>query len=186
MSTQSQENLDDRRKVWSLRDLGWTQVRIAHELGLHPSTISRTLRRPRPAQPVKPPSALGDSIMQQARQLAHIVDEALDAWERSKHSQIIRKVSKKSNSGKGEPVVEVKEETTEKEQAGTAGYLSQARYAMTELRRLWEESGEQEGESTALIDPRIAEAAIQAALAVEQKLIKKQQPEPSRSRTDRK
>lgn len=173
-STPQEIRYERRCRVWSLRDEGWTHARIAQELSLHRSTIGRILRGQRPF-PLPDSSASERNCIKrhQARQLAHIVEEAFDAWERSKHSQVIRKVSKKSNSAKGEPVVEVKMETTRKEQSGSAGYLSQARYAMTELRKLWEEGNENPTDSTGQVDPRVAEAAIQAALAVEQKLLKK-------------
>ncbi len=78
-------------------------------------------------------SRRGAVRMRQVNQLDYIADEAMQAWERSKGDATVVKVTEE---GVGDTKVETKVETTTKEQVGDSSYLSEARAALAEIRKV--------------------------------------------------
>lgn len=126
---------EHERRAWELRCRGWTQPRIARELGLDDSAVCRILKR----VSARVLAELKDSVervkAEQTETLQHVIDEALQAWERSKGTR--KTVTRQTVSG-GEND-EDRQRTTQhaSERTGDVAYLSEARAAMADLRKVW-------------------------------------------------
>jgi hypothetical protein len=125
-------------RAWELRQQGWSLRRIAAEIGLGHSGVFAILRRVEKRVLAK---LNADVEAEKARQFAvldHILDEALQAWERSREpdKSITRKVGTNALGAMdpvpGEPVL-----LTSRDSDGDPRYLSEARSALADLRKLW-------------------------------------------------
>jgi predicted transcriptional regulator len=123
-------------RAWDLRQRGWTQERIAQELGLERSSISRILSRLDQRFRATMREQVGELKSEQTAILRHIVAESMDAWERSKESA--KSVTVKTEGqgaaegkGKGSTVQQVKD------QDGDTVYLDEARAALADIRKIW-------------------------------------------------
>jgi hypothetical protein len=117
------------KEAWDLCILGWTHKRIADKLLLERSTVTKILQR---VSTKASQQLLKDSVAEKMRQvelLKFIVDECMQAWERSK--QQAQKASK-TVTEKGE------ERTTQSAegQVGDVRYLAQAQSAMADIRKV--------------------------------------------------
>lgn len=125
--------------AWELRQKGWTQQKIADELGITQTGVYRALRRAE-ARVLK---RMGDRIAgikaTQHAQLEHVIMEAMSAWERSKADVKTIKVTKDGDGGKIEKTLR----TT----PGNPQFLSEARGAMADVRKLWNIGMDDEGET---------------------------------------
>jgi len=120
------------RRAWELSSKMWTQERIAQELGLERSTISKMLKRLNE----RAMKTITDEILaekaQHIRQLKEIADEAFQAWERSKETR--KGVVKKSRTGgmtRGEETT-----TSVQDQDGDPRYLETAMKALNDIRKI--------------------------------------------------
>lgn len=115
-------------EAWDLSSQGWTHKRIAEKLQVDRSTVTKILQRvsTKAAQ-----NMLDEAIIEKMRQvelLRFVIDESLQAWERSKEAA---KVATKKTSDKGEEITQ-----QAKEQDGDPRYLSEARAAMADIRKI--------------------------------------------------
>ena len=121
--------VDHEAEAWEMRKRGWTVRRIAAQLGLSPSTVSRMLARVER----RALRALTKRVEHQKVTSTHILDEirdeALQAWEKSKKDRL-RAVKKTSNDG----TVNVQEATNRE---GDVSYLNAAMLADDRIRRIW-------------------------------------------------
>lgn len=116
------------KEAWDLCILGWTHKRIAEKLLVERSTVTKILQR---VSTKASQSLLKDSVAEKMRQvelLKFIVDECMQAWERSKAQA--QKVSKKT-SKEGEAITQ-----TAEGQVGDVRYLAQAQSAMSDIRKI--------------------------------------------------
>lgn len=116
------------KEAWDLCVLGWTHKRIAEKLLVERSTVTKILQR---VSLKASQSLLKDSVAEKMRQvelLKFIVDECMQAWERSKEDTRI--AAKKTSPGK--------EEVTQRAEGnvGDVRYLAQAQSAMADIRKI--------------------------------------------------
>lgn len=123
-------------RAWRLRSRGWSQQRIADELGVTQSAVSRLLGRVERRELRRMSASVERIKVVQSAQLEYVADEALAAWERSKTPRK-RAASKRAvGEGQGEGGDEI--QTTEViERDGDTGYLYAAMTALTHQRSLW-------------------------------------------------
>jgi hypothetical protein len=122
-------------KAWSLRARGWTETRIAVELGVNQSSVSRMLERIEARELARMSASVERTKVVHHAQLDHVIEESLDAWYRSKlpRKRAARKTSGEGDGGGGDEV-----QTTEViERDGDTGYLYAAMQAMGAQRSLW-------------------------------------------------
>lgn len=129
--------LERQEKIWGMRQRGMTHERIAQELGLERSTVTKTLRR----LSVQIVQKLEDEIVEQKAtqllRLEHIVDEAMRAWEKSREpDRIISKTTAPSRFRGAKPLETTTIQTRNRE--GDVRYLIEARQALLDIRRLLE------------------------------------------------
>src|SRR3972149_847519 len=129
------ETLREREaRVWDLSSKMWTQERIAQELNLERSTISKMLKRLNE----RALKTVTDEVLaekaQQVRQLKAVADEAMQAWERSKDSRkgVVKKSSAGTSFRKGGDEVT----TTVQDQDGDPRYLETAMKALADIRKI--------------------------------------------------
>lgn len=122
-------------KAWAMRARGWSQIRIAAELGMSQPGVSRLLRRIE-RRALKRMSRSVQSIKAvQHAQFEHVIQEALEAWDRSKTP---RKRAARKTAGDGQGGGDDTVETTEVvERDGDCSYLYAAMNAMGGQRSLW-------------------------------------------------
>lgn len=123
------------QQSWALRQRGFTHQRIADQLGLDRSTITKMLGRLSARVNAKLGQEITEHKMAQLEQLSFIIDECMQAWERSKESQ--KSVSKKTtDAGKltGRKAEEILMQT--EDQDGNIRYITEARAAMADIRKI--------------------------------------------------
>lgn len=128
-----------KKRAWELAQQGWSETRIALELGVDQSTISRYLT----SLAKRTLTQLEDEVIRakatQLRQLEHIIDEAFQAWQASKTpEQTISKrivpgdIDEEGNRGESQEVVT----TRVRGQSGDSRHLKTALDAMADARKL--------------------------------------------------
>lgn len=124
-------------QVWALRQKFFTHQRIADELGLERSTVTKMLQR----ITRRSLNALGDDIREkkvaQLEQLEYIADEAIQGWHRSKEAQ--KNVSRRTSEKSGRLVGGGKREETliqTSDMDGDPRYLETAMRALAEIRKI--------------------------------------------------
>lgn len=123
--------------AWDLRTRkGYTHAKIAEDLGLERSAVTKILRRVSSRASKEMLDEAVEEKITQIAQLHTIVEESMQAWERSKDAaktmtQYLRAISIEGANGE-------QKNTTLKveEQAGDARYLETAMKAMAEIRKL--------------------------------------------------
>jgi predicted transcriptional regulator len=153
--------LERQRQAFDLRCKGWTDSRIAQHLGVSRQAVSKMLRRVDERALQK----LGDKarrmMLQLTAQLEHLLDEAIQAWERSKENSksmtkrsfVPREGEKPTAAGeagaadkegeaKAQPPagVEIPLDQVTMHQESSCGdtiYLDKAMEAIAQLRRVW-------------------------------------------------
>src|SRR5262249_9527741 len=136
---------------WELRVKGWTQWRIATELGLSQPAICKILERVCRQAVAELKDQVQQAKFEQLQLLDHIVDQAMQSWELSKtpsQSQTTRKTTAGQGGGAG-GVGEIKTIHLEN-QFGNPKYLDEARAAMSDIRRIL---GCDAPEKVAMTDP---------------------------------
>jgi hypothetical protein len=126
--------------IWKLLSEGRTPTVIAREVGIARQSVHRIIRRVESQYNESIAATVSEMRARQARVLEATVEEALDAWERSK--QPFRAVRKKvaratgmTTSEGGHSVEQV--DTVVELQVGDVRFLAEARAALADLRRLF-------------------------------------------------
>lgn len=121
------------RRSWDLRQKGWTHERIAVELNLERSTVSKILGRVSKRYNDHIIEAMAEERATQVARLNLIVDESMRAWERSKTpTKKARKQHTGTAVGTGTELVETRLEDRD----GDPRYLDTAMKAMADIRRI--------------------------------------------------
>jgi predicted transcriptional regulator len=127
--------LDRESRAWQLRQQGWSQMRIAKELGIDQSTVSRLLQRISDRVLAELQENVERVKVEQTVQLEHLYDEALQAWERSKQDAVKITTETPPAEREGASNATVTEEV--KGQVGDRAYLDEARAVLADIRKIW-------------------------------------------------
>ncbi len=128
-SASDQTRILAEAKAWLLRQRGWTQARIAGEIGLDQGTVCRMLDRIERRECARLARKVAGHKGRQNAILEHLVDESFQAWEASKKPQ--KRASRKTSMG-------VSVETTDiLEREGEVAYLDRVLAALKDQRFLW-------------------------------------------------
>jgi hypothetical protein len=134
--------IERERQIWALRQKLYTQERIAAEIGVDQSTVSRILRKQSDRYLVEINEEVGRVKAQQIAQLEYVAQEAIEAWERSKDPA--KKLNKRAKALRargqdGDDRNAVAEEVTTVETADQDGdprYLTTAMSALGDIRKI--------------------------------------------------
>lgn len=135
MASKTTRAMREKREAvaWQLSSEGWTHQRIADQLVVDRSTVTKILQR----VSSRFQGELRDTVllekMRQVEILHRIVDEAMQAWERSKGQEKSATRREKEKSGGSKEI-----ETTQhaEENTGDPRYLAEARAAMADIRKI--------------------------------------------------
>ena len=120
--------------AWMLRQAGTAQARIAFELGISQSAVSRILRRVERRVLARMEAGVRAVKAKQAAQLEYIVDQAMVGWNRSKgqatESRLMREFDRE---GRGRTT----DCTRTRELQGDPRFLVVALQALAAERKLW-------------------------------------------------
>lgn len=136
----SKEQSEDRRQhAWRLRLMGWSQERIAAELGIHQTAVSAALK--------KQNELLHAEFIEEAREvklyhsacLMKVYEEAMRAWLKSLTDAERKQIVKGRVHTTEEGVLNLPDlvTLTKEVQSGNPALLAQARGALEELRSIW-------------------------------------------------
>jgi transcriptional regulator with XRE-family HTH domain len=115
--------------AWSLRQRGWSQQRIAAELGVSQPAVHKILRRVERRVLARLSHSVASVKARQAGQLEFLLDEAVQAWERSK-GKTTRETRRESHR-----IRETVRET--RDSCGDIRFLAEARALLEAERDLW-------------------------------------------------
>ncbi len=127
-------------RAWELRQKGWTQQRIANELGITQQAVQAILKRLDMRFLAKADELIAEQKAAQTSQLQYIADEAMQAWERSKLDAVTQvTVSGRAHVTKDGDMVDMPDEIkiTRQGQSGDPRLLDQARGALADIRKVW-------------------------------------------------
>jgi predicted transcriptional regulator len=132
-----QTTVSNELRAWDLRCSGMTQARVAQTLGVSQATVSRWLARVERRELRRMSRRVRRAKALQSETLEHVVDEALQAWERSK---LPRKRARRSSTsgvldGTGNPAAV--DATDVEQRDGDPAYLDAAMAALREHAVLW-------------------------------------------------
>ena len=123
---------EKENRVWEMRQTGATIRRIGAELGIPHTTVQAALRRVYKRILAKMEAEVAAEKVAQLYQLDEVVDEAFQAWHRSKAPSVAKSVTRGNGRGGGGP--NHAEAVTQETRCGDVAYLEQAR-------RRWRISG---------------------------------------------
>jgi DNA-binding CsgD family transcriptional regulator len=138
-------------RIWQLLSEGKTPSAIARDVGIARQSVHRIIRRVEARYHDAIASSVGRLKARQARALEAVLDEALDAWERSK--QPARRVRKEtgrsgtSHSDSGNGARTDLNRTDVQSRVGDPRFLAEAREALADLRKLYGLDAPKSGES---------------------------------------
>ena len=134
-------------RAWELKQQLWTDERIAAELGVDRSTVTKALQRVERRVLAHLEDSISQLKVRQTAQLEYLAAEAVSAWEASKRpAETTRTVIERAetpaddDARAGEarkPEVIVKTTLTVKGQSGDPRFLNAAREALADVRKLW-------------------------------------------------
>lgn len=120
-------------RAWKLRQQLWTHERIAADLGVERSTVTKMLMRTSQRYLDSVQGEVAALKGEQLTQLEHIADEAMQAWRASKQPRKeARKVTRKQSKRGDEEATSAQT----KEQNGDWHHLEMARGALGDIRKL--------------------------------------------------
>jgi hypothetical protein len=133
-------------RIWALLSEGKTPSAIARDVGIARQSVHRIIRRVEAKYNQAIASSVGRLKARQARALEAVLDEALDAWERSKHPA--RRVRKEtghpsssraddSRSGERSRARTDLTRTEVQSRVGDPRFLTEARQALADIRKLY-------------------------------------------------
>jgi hypothetical protein len=128
------------QKVWNLVSKGKTPTAIALEIGIARQSVHRIIRRVEQQYRDLTLATVDEMKSRQARRLEHVADEAMAAWERSK--QPLQRVRRTTGKARGRTSMDSGNhadwtETQVQLRVGDVRYLTQAREALADLRKLY-------------------------------------------------
>ncbi len=126
--------------AWELRQQGWSSGRIASELGVARSTVWKMLARVDRRALAQFEDQVMRQKVEQTEQLQQIVDEALQAWERSKQDvEMGTTTTGRAHVSRGGNVVDLPDlaVTQRRPQNGNPAFLAQALRALSGMREIW-------------------------------------------------
>lgn len=129
-----QVRIERQAKAWSYRQKGWTQQRIAETLQVDQSTVCRWLDAIEKRELARLSKRVESQKVRQTALLDLVVDESLQAWDRSKKPKV--KTSKKTGRG-GKGGEASAEQTDAQQRDGDPVHLATAMVALRDLRKLW-------------------------------------------------
>jgi hypothetical protein len=115
--------------------LGWSQHRIAGDLGISQPAVSKILKRIELRLLREFTGTVELQKVRHSLRLEHLFGEAMRAWEQSK-ADTTRRRQRKSEGGQGGANATVAEIVVEN-QGGNPRYLEEARKALADHRTLW-------------------------------------------------
>jgi hypothetical protein len=120
------------RRAWELRQKFWTHERIAAELGVDRSTVTKMLARVSRRILDTMQSEVAAMKAEQVSQLTFIADEAMQAWNASKQpAKEARKLTRKTRK-----VADDETQMKSKDQNADPRYLATAMQALTDIRAI--------------------------------------------------
>ena len=137
-----EESLERETRAWELRQKLWTHERIAAELGVDRSTITKMLGRVWTRRNNTQQERIDAFREEHTAMLEHIADEAMQAWSASKAMK--KDARRRKQAGK-----EYEENRATSKDADPR-FLTEARSALAEIRAVW---GVDAPRKTALTDP---------------------------------
>ena len=161
-------------RAMELATLGWSQQRIAADLGVSQAAVSKILKRvdERLLQDLR--STLERQKVRHTVRLEHLFTESIRAWDNSKADTTRRRQRKTDGTGTGQTVAELVVENRH----GDPRYLNEARKAMADLRKLWGLDAPQQVDLQTPRNPYegLSEDDLRTRLAAQTRLI---EPPPS-------
>ena len=131
-------SLEREKQSWALRQRGFTHRRIADELNVDHSTVTRILQRVSKRAIAHLTEVVQEQIVAQLAQLEYITDETFQAWHRSKEPE--KSVAKRTMPGArnkfGQQASNEEITIQTQDQDGNVRYLTEARAALTDIRKL--------------------------------------------------
>ena len=131
--TKEETTLSNEDKAFKLRVQGWSQPRIADELGMTQQGVSKALKR----ATQKFAKAYLEDVKQikneRVAQLEHVANEAIEAWYKSKEAKKSTRFKVKGIKDSDKPTVGEKT-NIEENQFGDPRYLEQFRKAKSDIR----------------------------------------------------
>jgi transcriptional regulator with XRE-family HTH domain len=129
--------LEEREEqVWTLRGQGWTQERIAKEVGIKRAAVGNMLQRLEQRSRERIPDMIAEEKIAQVRTLQYIVSEALQSWERSKSPKKKTETTKSKGIGKIRRTSAEETVVQTEEQFGDSRALAEARAALADIRQI--------------------------------------------------
>ena len=141
--------------AWALRQKGWTQAAIGKQLGISQTGVLRALRRAEARCLKQMADRIAGVKATQHAQLEHVIMEAMLGWERSK---LDAKTVKVVEDGEASRV-----ERTTRTGPGNPQFLSEARGAMADVRKLWgiaEEGPDAEDDTVPILKDREPDSGL--------------------------
>lgn len=121
-------------EIWSLRQRSWTQERIAKHLNISQPAVFNVLKKLTQRYSKELLENVIKVKTEQVSQLESISDEAMQSWEKSKDTFILkRQKGYKSGSDKARPSEVMQQES---EQYGDPRYLTVAMKAKEDIRKI--------------------------------------------------
>jgi DNA-binding transcriptional MocR family regulator len=142
--------LEREQRAWKMRQQLYTHERIAVELGVDRSTVTKMLARVGKRYLNSIQDEVAALKAEQFSQLSHIADEAMQAWRASKQpKKEARKVSRKQTK-RGDEEATVAQT---KEQNGDWHHLEMARSALADIRKMFgiDQAGQVGGDGKPLL-----------------------------------
>ena len=158
-------------RALELATLGWSQHRIAADLGISQAAVSKLLRRVE----LRVLREWGDMVhrhkVRHTLRLEHLYAEAMDAWAQSKRDTTRRR-QRKTEGAAGGASTSIAEVVVEN-QHGDPRYLDQARQALADHRKLWGLDAPQQLDVRATSNPydEMTEEALREELARQTRLL---------------
>jgi hypothetical protein len=134
---------DQDWQVYHLFASGVRKLYIAQRIGIDNKTVHRIIKRMSDHLAVEFMDEIRRLRVEHTMRLSHIVEESMAAWRKSKRPGVTETVNQSGGdaSPAAEPVAtgqsDVSRVTKTVHQCGNAAYLSEARAAMAEIRKIW-------------------------------------------------
>lgn len=124
------------RKAWEFRTQGWTQERIAEELGVDRSAVAKMLFRYRQRLDDDNKEQMAQERTEQIERLQTVYNQAMDAWIASKSQDRTVQNRKKIGTFAGRDANDDETTVTVKDAHGDPRYLNIALQALEDLRKI--------------------------------------------------
>jgi len=158
-------------RVLELATLGWSQHQIAADLGVTQAAVSRILARVERRLLRELAETVERQKVRQTVRLEHLFAEAVRAWDASKADATRRRQRKTQTSagGAGASIAEIVVENSH----GDPRYLTEARQALADTRKLWGLDAPQKVDLRGSRNPydAMTEADLRAELARQAQLL---------------